>query len=380
MPAPIRILHIADTHLGFDYAFRPRVHRRRRGPDFFENYERALEPARAGRVDLVVHGGDVLFRSKVPPLLVQMAMAPLRRVADAGVPVFIVPGNHERGRIPYPLLSEHPGIFIFNRPRCFEITVRGIRVALIGFPFIRRVARSIRTLLREARSGMGRAEIRLLCLHQSVCGAKVGPVGYTFRARRGEPDVIAGADIPSDVAAVLAGHIHRAQILRADAWGATLPAPVIYPGSIERTSFVEANETKGYGLLDVLTSGTGGALQRATFVPLPTRPMITIDLDVDRSRDLAHEVKERLAGLDPNAVVRLRLLGDTIDAALRTLTAARLRELAPTTMNLTLSPSRNRPEGISFSRGNQHTTPHAASGDDSHSLDLFSSRARRPGR
>jgi len=63
------MLFLADTHLGFDYPFRPRVQRRRRRPDFFRNYELALRPAHRREVDLVVHGGDVFYRSKVPPEL-----------------------------------------------------------------------------------------------------------------------------------------------------------------------------------------------------------------------------------------------------------------------------------------------------------------------
>jgi hypothetical protein len=34
----IRILLIADTHLGFDLPFRPRINQRRRGPDFFRQF------------------------------------------------------------------------------------------------------------------------------------------------------------------------------------------------------------------------------------------------------------------------------------------------------------------------------------------------------
>jgi hypothetical protein len=50
----IRILFLADTHLGFDLPFRPRIQRRRRGPEFFANFERALRPALRDRVDCVV--------------------------------------------------------------------------------------------------------------------------------------------------------------------------------------------------------------------------------------------------------------------------------------------------------------------------------------
>ena len=65
---PMRVLFVSDTHLGFDLPARPRVDRRRRGPDFFACFERALEPALRGEADVVVHGGDLLYRSRVPRL------------------------------------------------------------------------------------------------------------------------------------------------------------------------------------------------------------------------------------------------------------------------------------------------------------------------
>ena len=120
----IRILFVADTHLGFDLPSRPRVERRRRGPDFFANFERALEPALRGEADAVLHGGDLLYRSRVPPQLVDAAFAPLKRVADAGMPVLFVPGNHERSHVPHALLALHPLIHVFDRPRTYVLRVR----------------------------------------------------------------------------------------------------------------------------------------------------------------------------------------------------------------------------------------------------------------
>ena len=84
-PARARILFLSDTHLGLDLPQRPRVARRRRGPEFFAALDRALAPAARGEVDLVVHGGDVFFRSRVPPGLVDRAFAPLKAVAERGV-------------------------------------------------------------------------------------------------------------------------------------------------------------------------------------------------------------------------------------------------------------------------------------------------------
>jgi len=67
----MRVLFVSDTHLGLDLPTRPRVVRRWRGQDFFESFDRALEAARSGDVDVVVHGGDLLFRSRVPAWLAE---------------------------------------------------------------------------------------------------------------------------------------------------------------------------------------------------------------------------------------------------------------------------------------------------------------------
>jgi exonuclease SbcD len=227
-----RILLIADTHLGFDLPFRPRIKRRRRGPDFFSNFELALEPALRNEVDIVVHAGDFFFRSRVPTTLVQMAMAPLVRLADEGIPVLIVPGNHERSRLPLHLWTVHPNIHIFDKPRTFQFGIGGLNAAFAGFPFARKVRHDFTSLVERSGYQCVEADVRLLCMHQTVEGAQVGTVDYTFRSG---PDVIRGRDIPTGFAAILGGHIHRSQVLRRDLGGRELAAPVVYPGSIERT-------------------------------------------------------------------------------------------------------------------------------------------------
>lgn len=240
----IRVLLLADTHLGFDLPRRPRSDRPRRGEDFFESFERALQSAFRGEVDLVVHGGDVFFRSQVKPGLVLRAFEPLKRVADTGVPVVVVPGNHERSAIPYPLLAFHPGVHIFDRPRTVVLNVRGVEIALAGFPCERNgIGERFTGLVERTGWRSVRSDLRLLCFHQTVEGATVGPAGYVFRR---DPDVIPGRAIPNGFAAVLAGHIHRHQVLTADLAGRRLAAPVLYPGSTERTSAAEDGEEKGY--------------------------------------------------------------------------------------------------------------------------------------
>jgi len=341
----IRILLVADTHLGYDLPTRPRIERRRRGHDFLANFMLALQPALGGDVDLVVHGGDLFDRSQVPAAVVDLALAPLVRVADRGIPVYIVPGNHERSRIPLHLWSAHPNIHIFDRPRTFVYSGRHGSLALVGFPFARRIRDRLAALLREASEVAALADASLLCMHQTVEGSRVGPGDYTFREG---PDVIRGLDIPPGFDAVLCGHIHRRQVLTQDLQQCPLAAPVIYPGSVERASFAERAEEKGYAVVTIETSGEPPPV-RVSFEPLPARPMVSLELEppaADR-RAIAGLLASRLCQLDPDSVVRIKLRGPYAAASLQSLNAAFLRELAPPTMNIALAPSSFRTSGQS---------------------------------
>ena len=229
----VRVLFVSDTHLGFDLPSRPRVVRRRRGDDFFRNFERALEPARVGEVDVVVHGGDLLYRSRVPAWLAEAALAPLRRLAESGVPVLLVPGDHERSRMPFPLLALHERLHVFDRPRTLVLEARGERVAFMGFPYTHDIRRRFPEILAALNRDSLSADIRVLCLHQCIEGATCGPGNFTFRFG---PDVIRTADLPRNVVVTLSGHIHRHQVLQPVGG-----PPIVYAGSIERTSFAEAS-------------------------------------------------------------------------------------------------------------------------------------------
>jgi DNA repair protein SbcD/Mre11 len=339
----IRILFLSDTHLGFDWPRRPRVERRRRGPDFFANYERALEPARRGDVDLVVHGGDLLYRSRVPAELVERALRPLKEIADSGTPVYVVPGNHERSRIPFPLLACHPKLFVFDAPRTFVFEKDRFRLGLAGFPHARTARQEFPSLIGKTSLASANVHAAVLVCHQAVEGARVGPGNFTFRDGG---DVIRARDIPSTVACVLSGHIHRAQALTTDLDGRQLPAPVLYPGSIERTSFAEKGERKGYLIVAIETASAARERLRGwRFYELPARPMVTIDVDEAVPASALEEwLRARLTALHPESVVSVRLERPGI------LGTAVLRRLAPTTMNVALAFRARRPSRSTYGR------------------------------
>ena len=335
----IRILFIADSHLGFDLPVRPRIQKNRRGEDFFKNYERALRPAFQKKVDVVVHGGDLLFRSRVSLKLVDRAIQPLKELGDLGVDVFLVPGNHERSRIPYGILCLHPRIHIFDYPRTFIYEKNGTRIGFAGFPFQRGNIRGFfkRILLDTGWQDVMRGcRAFFLCVHHCFEGATVGPGNYTFK---NSEDVIRHEDIPENFTAVLSGHIHRSQILTRNLQGRTLKVPVFYPGSLERTSFAEKNESKGFMILNLIPEGRAEkSLLTWKFKALPSRPMNKFKLSVSGLDPVRMKVIIRncLKSIDPDSVVRLELYGIVDPKCFSVLQAASLRELCPPEMSVSV--------------------------------------------
>ena len=266
-----------------------------------------------------------------------MALQPLKDVADSGIPVFLVPGNHERSEIPFGLLTKHPRLHVFNRPKTFTLQLCSGSIALAGFPFVRNsIGARFGDLVEQTLWKECSADASLLCVHQAFEGASVGPVGYTFR--RG-PDVVAMQGIPPGFQAVLSGHIHRAQVLTEDLSGNACATPVLYPGSTERTSFAERNEEKGYLILRIGLRQPAPTLRLTwNFHPLPTRPMKLVDIYASgmNGRQLAAHLSTEIHKLPADAVVKVRVLelGKRARSALR---AASIRKLAPETMNLSVT-------------------------------------------
>lgn len=300
----VTILLIADTHLGEDYPFRSSRTELHRGEDFFRNMKAALASIDEYNVDFVVHGGDLFYRSRFPARLVNMALEPFMSIAEAGVPVLIVPGNHERSLIPRTLFDQHPNLYFFDEPSTFQFTCNNQSVAFSGFPSVRD---NISTLFDEKVKATScysiQPDLHFLCIHQSVEGAQVGVQNYTFRSG---PDVVSVHQLPSLFTAVLSGHIHRAQIITHDKHGYPIPSPVIYPGSIDRVSFAERTENKGYYILRFSRIDGGRYERTARFYNLPARGMFRLEMTASTCDSyFLQELDSTINALPPGSIVRL---------------------------------------------------------------------------
>jgi exonuclease SbcD len=295
----IRLLHFADVHLGMeDYGrWDPATGLSIRLTDYLSAFDRIVERALAESVDLVIFAGDA-YRSPSPtPTHQREFAARISRLAQAGIPVVLVAGNHDTphaiGRanaIDIFDTLEVENVHVIQQPQLLRISTRGGPVQVVGLPWVTRST----LLTREEHKGLSVEEISTLVADmvtnivtdpQEGLVSQLDPSQPTVFVAHGtvqgathssERSVMLAQDVilpPSLVAHpafdyVALGHIHKHQELNGC-------PPVVYSGSIERTDFGEEGEQKGFVLAQVQRGGANWE-----FVPLATRPFVTITAEV----------------------------------------------------------------------------------------------------
>src|SRR5919201_328536 len=94
---PLRIAHIADTHIGMENYGRinPETGLNQRLHDFLRSLDQAIDGAIEASVDLVLFAGDI-YKTRDPTPTHQREFATrVHRLASAGIKTVIVAGNHD---------------------------------------------------------------------------------------------------------------------------------------------------------------------------------------------------------------------------------------------------------------------------------------------
>ncbi|PSQ67968.1 MAG: hypothetical protein BRD29_04990, partial [Bacteroidetes bacterium QH_2_67_10] len=119
--------------------------------------------------------------------------------------------------------------------------------------------------------------------------------------------VFEGRVARDDGAALALGHIHQHQNRAPDGAGGP---PVIYPSSIERVSFKEWDEKKGFVLVDIDADGAEEAGDKSTqheFVETPARSFVALRVDAREAEDPTEAILEEIQEHDlSGAIVRVR--------------------------------------------------------------------------
>jgi hypothetical protein len=322
----IRLLHLADLHLGYPGPanFVVEQDKSRYAGRYVRDVD--IELATIGmidailalqpKVDVVVIAGDLFHRADPRPRAIDMAAYFARRMIDRQIEVVIVNGNHDTtpGRMHYgnPLdFLRHQRACIVNGAE-YEIVGGGQlawqvnqrlrnRLLVHALPYQATIDKSFAGV--HPQSGM----FNILLAHGRVGGAKGLPDTNTLGQRT--------AEIPAELlrrgwhyVALGDWHIHRHRPLS--------DAPAYYAGSLEALTFGEAvsfppskddPRTRGGGLVVDLTEDEALALvtlpntrRRAVYI---LRPIDAAGMD---SEGLMEKLRDRLEqDLPSDALVRL---------------------------------------------------------------------------
>lgn len=296
----IRILHLADLHLGWRPGFLgPRAAERQRERDTL--LRRAVDFALASQpVDLVIIAGDLFETHKPEPALVEAVIADLGRLARAGVAVVTVPGNHDEityADSVYRVYASHwPGVLVQNPhpAHVHTFVLNGTPVHVYGLAYTGGLTQVEPPLARFPR--LDEDGIHIAVFH----GSLDWQAGERSLPLRSDALAAAGYDY------VALGHIHKPERRRIGAGWA------VYPGAVEGKGF----DDPGVGCFTVVTvdkPGGGPARVEVATFPAGARPVRTITLDVTTLAD-ADAVVERIraeaeARAGREAIVRVELVG-----------------------------------------------------------------------
>ena len=338
----MRILHFSDLHIGVENYGRldPATGLSTRLGDFLGSLDEVVEYAVNEGVDLVLLAGDA-YKGRDPSQTHQREFARrLHRVSEAGIPVFLLVGNHDLPNTSsrataveiFPTL-EVPNIYIGDRLQTYLVPTPAGPLQIVAVPWPRRGG----ILSREETRGLSIDEVRdeigrrltegiqtlvddldpgipaILTAHATINGATVG----TERSMMLGQDhiLLVSAVHQPQLEYVALGHVHKHQALRQD------PPMVVYSGSLQRVDFSEEGDEKGFCVVDLdPAAAQGERMVGFEFQRVQARTFVTVDVQIEAlDNDPTGTVVRAIERRDiEDAVVRVRInVPGELDAQLR---------------------------------------------------------------
>jgi exonuclease SbcD len=298
----MKILHFADLHLGVESYGRldAATGLSSRLLDFLNALDQVVDYAIDNKIDLVLFCGDA-YRSREPTQTQQREFAKrINRLATSGIPIFLLIGNHDLpnaiGRATSTEIFDTlvvKNVYVSNRPEVYTIQTASGEVQIVSLPWLRRSALltreetknltfdQINQKLGEALTSVIEAKVQeldpklpaILAAHVWVSGAKVGSESSMTIGQEHALMLSNIAHPAFDYVAL--GHIHRHQVLSQN-------PPVVYAGSLERLDFSEAEDEKGFYLVEIEPDGEAGKrLVSFDFHQVVGRRFVTINVDIE---------------------------------------------------------------------------------------------------
>src|SRR5215471_2302126 len=144
MPSPLRLAHIADTHIGMENYGRinPETGLNQRLHDFLNSLDQAIDGAIQEQVNVAIFAGDI-YKTRDPTPTHQREFARrIQRLASHGIQTVLVAGNHDvpmsAGRatsVDIFRALEIPSVTVARQIGTHRLATRAGPVQVVAFPW-----------------------------------------------------------------------------------------------------------------------------------------------------------------------------------------------------------------------------------------------------
>jgi DNA repair exonuclease SbcCD nuclease subunit len=257
----MKILHVADTHLGYS-AYRKATDEgvNQREMDVYNAFEQFVDYAVDSKPDLIIHAGDLFDNVRPNNRAISFAVDQLNRLSKKKIPVVVIAGNHEQ-----PKLRETGHIFkvfdhienvypVYNAEyKKLEFKIKNEKIIVHVIPQCNS-KKEYEAELKKLKPVD--ANYNIFTSHGSVTGVK------NFYMNEFNELILPARALSKDFDYIALGHFHKYTQLSENAF---------YSGSTEGLSFTDAGEKKGFIELQL----KNGRLS-PSFIEIKTRPMVDV--------------------------------------------------------------------------------------------------------
>jgi len=289
----MRILHVADTHLGYSAYHKIAENGiNQREMDTYNAFREFIDYAIQSKPDLIIHAGDLFDSIRPSNRAIYFALSQMLRLSEAGIPTVIISGNHETPKLRetgsvFRIFEHLDNIYPVYKGKLEVIEIGNARICAIPHcPSNEELKKNVESV--KAEEGY----TNIMVLHVGVMGIK------DFSYTRGDfnEQIIASGSLPPEFDYIALGHYHKATNVTENAF---------YSGSTEHFSFKEAGEKKGFYEIDIKNG------REMNFIPLNVREMLDlgeINCAGMGAGEVEESIVEKLEGCNiEGKIIRIRL-------------------------------------------------------------------------
>ena len=301
----LQILHCSDTHLDKSFGISDLSKAMKRREDLNRNFSTIVDYALKNKPDVFLIAGDV-FDKILPTNASRVFLtSQIKLLKDANIEVFIIGGNHDIPRFgAFPSLAidvlGSAGIAtVFSRSDIIQkkiIKIDGKSVCVSGRSYYTKFEGA--NPLKDVAVPM-EGDYNILLIHGSLQGLNVASSVPEFAYQ----NPFLAEDITKGLNYLALGHFHN--YFEREHKGCT----IVNPGSIEKLSWAEINDEKGFVWAEL-----DGSETTTEFVKLETRPMEISQLSLSKNGKYVKGIKNYVLDFltqisDHEKILKLSLSG-----------------------------------------------------------------------